>query len=130
MQPDTLKQWLPFIIWVAIIFIVSSIPRLSGEEFGMPLGLDKAAHFIEYAILAFLFYRGERGGRWRMGVPAWSLVISAGLAIAMVDECHQRYVPGRDSSILDWTADAMGIITGTLIGMRRYRSIARRAEKS
>jgi len=130
LQPDTLKQWLPFIIWVAIIFIASSVPRLSGEEFGMPLGSDKAVHFIEYAILAFLFYRGERGERWRIGVPAWSLVISAGLAIAMVDEFHQRYVPGRDSNILDWTADATGIITGTLIGMRRYRSIARRAEKS
>ena len=130
MHRNTLKQWLPFIIWVVVIFVVSSIPRLSGEEFGMPFGSDKVAHFVEYAILAFLFYRGERGERWRMGVPAWVLVIAAGLVIAMIDEYHQRYIPGRDSNFVDWAADAAGIITGTLIGMRRYRSIARRAEKA
>lgn len=130
MRRDSLKQWLPFIVWVAIIFIVSSIPRLSGEEFGMPLGADKAAHFVEYAILAFLLYRGEQGARWQMGVPAWVLVIAGGFVIAMVDEYHQRFVPGRDSNILDWASDAAGIVTGMLLGMRRYRSIASREEKA
>jgi hypothetical protein len=127
---NTLRQWIPFIVWVALIFVVSSIPRLSGEVFGMPRGSDKAAHFIEYAILAFLFYRGERGERWRMGVPAWLLVIAAGLAIALIDEYHQRYIPGRDSNILDLAADAAGIVSGTLIGMRRYKMLGRRAEKA
>ena len=130
MRRDTLRQWLPFIIWVAIIFIVSSIPRLSGEEFGMPLGADKVAHFIEYAILGFLMYRGERGARWRMGVPAWALVIAVGFAIAMVDEYHQRYVPGRDSNVFDWATDAAGVAVGTLIGMRRYRLMVSGVEKT
>jgi VanZ family protein len=115
---------------VAIIFIVSSIPRLSGEKFGMPLGADKVAHFIEYAVLGFLMYRGERGARWRLGLPAWALVMAVGLGIAMADEYHQRYVPGRDSNALDWATDAAGVAVGTLFGMRRYRSIASGAEKT
>ena len=127
---STLKPWLPFIVWVALIFVGSSIPQFPGEVFSMPRGADKVAHFIEYMILAFLFYRGERGERWRMGVPAWFLVIVAGLVIATVDEYHQRYIPGRDSNILDWTADAAGIMSGTLIGMWRHRRLARRAEKT
>jgi VanZ family protein len=130
MQPNKLKQWFPFLVWMALIFVVSSIPRLSGEEFGVPRGLDKIAHFVEYAILAVLFYRGERGERWRMGVPAWLLVIVAGMAIACLDEYHQRYIPGRDSNILDLTADAVGIITGTLFGIRRYKTFTRRVERA
>jgi VanZ family protein len=128
MQRNSIRQWLPFILWMALIFAVSSIPRLSGEQFGMPRWSDKVAHFIEYAILAFLFYRGEGGGRWRLGVPAWLLVIVAGIAIGGVDEFHQRFVPGRDSNIIDLAADAAGVVTGTLIGMWRFRTIGKRVE--
>lgn len=123
-------QWLPFIVWVVLVFAVSSIPHLSVPALGMPHWSDKIAHCTEYAVLAFLFYRGERGERWRMGVPAWLLVIVATLAIASVDEFHQRFIPGRDSDILDWTADATGIFIGTLIGMWRFRTFSRRAEKT
>jgi VanZ family protein len=127
---NTLKQWLPFIIWAALVFVVSSIPRLSVPDLGMPRWSDKVAHFIEYAVLAFLFYRGEGGQRWRMGIPAWLLVIVATLAIASLDEYHQRFIPGRDSSIMDWTADGAGIVVGTVIGMVRFGTFSRRAEKA
>jgi len=129
-QRNTLKQWLPFIVWVVLVFAVSSIPHLSVPAFGMPRWSDKIAHLTEYAVLAFLFYRGERGERWRMGIPAWLLVIVATLAIASVDEYHQRFIPGRDSNILDWTADGVGIVIGTLIGMVRFGTFSRRAEKT
>jgi len=129
-QWNALKSWLPFIVWMTLIFVVSSIPRLSGENFGMPLGSDKIAHFMEYAVLAFLFYRGARGERWRIAIPACLIVIVAGLTIASVDEYHQRFVPGRDSNIIDWVTDAAGIVIGTLIAMRRYRCAARRVEKA
>ncbi|MCX5752445.1 MAG: VanZ family protein [Candidatus Krumholzibacteria bacterium] len=129
MQLKTLKQWLPFFVWVILIFVGSSIPRLSADPFGMPPYSDKVAHYLEYLILAFLFYRGIRGERWRMGFPAWFVVLATGLAIASIDEYHQAYIPGRDANIWDWTADMAGIVTGALIGMRRYRGLARRPEK-
>jgi VanZ family protein len=129
-QRNTLKQWLPFIIWVVLVFAVSSIPHLAVPAFGMPHWSDKIAHLTEYAVLAFLFYRGEGGGRWRMGIPAWLLVIAGGIAIAGIDEYHQRFIPGRDSDILDWTADATGIVIGTLIGLWRFGAFSRRAEKT
>jgi VanZ family protein len=126
---STIKQWLPFILWVTVIFAVSSIPRLSGQKFGMPSWSDKVAHFLEYAILAFLFYRGEGGGRARPGIPAWLVVIAAGIAIGCVDEVHQRFVPGRDASPFDLAADAAGVVTGTLFAVARFRSMGRHAEK-
>jgi VanZ family protein len=130
MRSSTMKQWLPFFAWVVIIFIGSSIPQLPGNPFGLPRGSDKVVHFLEYLILAFLFYRGIRGERWRMGLPAWLIVLAAGLVIASVDEYHQTYIPGRDASIKDWAADMTGVAIGTLIGLRRYRSLAGRSEKA
>ena len=49
-QTKNLKQWLPFIVWVMLIFAVSSIPRLSGDEFGLLRWSDKIAHFLEYLV--------------------------------------------------------------------------------
>lgn len=125
-----MKQLLPFFAWTILVFAVSSIPRLSGDEFGVPAWSDKVAHFLEYLILAFLFYRGIRGERWRMGVPAWLIVLATGLAIASVDEYHQSYIPGRDSNIFDWIADMAGVASGTMLGMRRYRARAGDAEQA
>jgi VanZ family protein len=125
-----MRQLLPFFIWTILVFSVSSIPRLSGDEFGMPAWSDKIAHFLEYLILAFLFYRGIRGERWRMGVPAWLIVLATGLVIASIDEYHQEYIPGRDSNILDWIADMAGVAGGALIGMKRYRARVGDAEQA
>jgi len=129
-RSNTLKQWLPFFAWVVLIFVGSSIPRLPGNPFGLPQWSDKVAHFMEYLILAFLFYRGIRVERWRMGIPAWLIVLGTGLAIASIDEYHQEYIPGRDANGWDWAADMAGVATGALIGMRRYRATAGRPEKT
>jgi VanZ family protein len=129
-QSKTLKQWLPFFAWVVLVFVGSSIPRLPGNPFGLPQWSDKVAHFLEYLVLAFLFYRGVHGGRSRARFPAWFVVLATGLVIASIDEYHQLYIPGRDANIWDWTADMAGIVTGALIGMRRYRASALRSEKA
>lgn len=130
MQSKTLKRWLPFFVWVILVFAGSSIPRPPESPFGMPAGADKVAHFLEYLILAFLFYRGVRGERQRMGLQAWFIVLATGFVIASIDEYHQAYIPGRDANILDWAADMAGIVTGTLVGMKRYRALAGRPEKA
>ena len=121
---------MPFFGWVVLIFVGSSIPRLSGDDFGMPPYADKAAHFLEYLILAFLFYRGVRGDGRRMGLHALFIVLGTGLVIASIDEYHQSFIPGRDSNVGDWIADMAGIATGALIGIRRHRALSRRPEKT
>ena len=66
----------------------------------------------------------EKREKWVVGL------IAVTLAIASVDEYHQRFIPGRDSSIWDWTADAVGIVIGTLIGLVRFGTLSRRPEKT
>jgi VanZ family protein len=125
-----MKRWIPFFAWMILIFVGSSIPRLSTKDLGLPSYSDKVAHFFEYLILGFLFFRGIRGEGRRMGFHALFIVIVTGLAIASIDEFHQSYIPGRDADLWDWTADMAGIVTGALIGMGRTRARSRRAERT
>lgn len=130
-RSKSLKQWVPLFCWVTLIFVGSSIPRLSlGEKFGLPLGADKVAHFTEYLVLALLFYRGLRGERWGKVPPVWLVVVIACLAIGTLDEFHQQFIPGRDANIWDWMADAAGIVSGTLIAMQLRKPSEKDAENA
>jgi len=129
-RSKSLKQWIPLFCWVTLIFVGSSIPRLSGEKFGLPLGTDKVAHFSEYLVLALLFYRGLRGERWGKVPPVWLVAVIACLAIGTLDEFHQQFIPGRDANIRDWMADAAGIVSGTLIAMQLRKPSEKDAENA
>ena len=128
-----LSAWLVAVIFPMVWMLYTSAKstqEIYQNPFGLPKWSDKVAHFLEYLILAFLFYRGIRRERWRMGIPTWLVVVATGLVIASIDEYHQMYIPGRDSNILDWTADMAGVATGALIGMRRYRGPAEAPEQT
>jgi VanZ family protein len=43
------------------------------------------------------------------------LAIALGWEYALLDEIHQSLVPGRISSLGDWTADAAGTVAGVLL---------------
>jgi VanZ family protein len=93
-----------------LVLFVSSRPHLSLGTAGLP-HLDKVAHFVEYAALGALLYRALRlsGGR-RVEALLGTAALAALLALG--DEIFQRRVPGRESSLLDWTADELGAIAG------------------
>lgn len=116
-----LLAWLPAVAWAAVIFALSSRPRLlAGPE--VP-GLDKAAHFGAYAILGWLLARAAD----RSALP---LVVGVllGLLYGASDEVHQMYVPGRSPDVLDWFADAAGVAAATFVYTRlRARRAARMA---
>jgi VanZ family protein len=100
------RRWLPAVIWGAAILVVSSLPRMDLAPRLFP-GCDKVLHFIEYSILG-------------MGLRYWSgggkpLFITGGAGFAALDEFHQKYVPGRHASLLDWVADVSGLVVGFLI---------------
>lgn len=66
---------------------------------------DKLLHFSAYAALAALALFAV--GRHRRGAAA-AFAMSA--LYGCVDELHQRFVPGRSSSLLDLFADALGAL--------------------
>jgi len=93
-----IRRWLPLIVWIVMIFGLSSIPGLSSDDLRFPTGFDKIVHFIEYAIFAMLYYRGLSYGGVRIRWSIVIIVILSGIAFAALDEMYQSYIPRRDSS--------------------------------
>ncbi len=112
-----LLAWLPAVAWAAVIFTLSSRPRLPGP--GLP-GFDKAMHFAAYALLAWLLAFATERSR----LPIIVAVV-LGLLYGATDEFHQSFVPGRSPDVLDWFADAAGVAAATFVYVRRR---ARRAQ--
>lgn len=91
---------------MAGIFYLSSRP---GEAVGLPAPWDKLAHFLAYALLGFLLGLGlDRGGQ-AFGVAA---------LYGLLDEFHQSFTPGREVSLLDFLADALGGALGAFFSSR------------
>jgi VanZ family protein len=104
--------WAPAVIYAAVIFHFSSesnpLPVLTEHVW------DKALHALEYAGLALLVSRGWQGEGFGRG---WALVLAIVVTTlyAASDEFHQLWVPGRDSSVFDWMADAIGGAAGAVL---------------
>ena len=114
-------RWIPLALWIAFIFVMSSIPDLPGEYRDLPPHSDKVVHFIEYFVLAILLYRGIRNDRIeRVGVVL-SILVMMGIGIAGLDELYQSIVPGRDSSAADLAADIGGVTVGAVIIFFRWK---------
>ena len=105
--------WGPAVAVAAVIFAAShmSAPPLAGRV------ADYWAHMVAYALLAAAIVRGLAGGG-RPRVTGARLVLAALLAVvyALTDEYHQSFVPGRDPSVRDLAADAVGAAAGAGAG--------------
>ena len=73
-----------------------------------------AAHFSEYALLAFLAVLLL--ATYRMGrAPALGFSTVFASLYAVTDEIHQIFVPGRAAQFSDWLVDTSGAATGALL---------------
>lgn len=101
---------LPALFWMAFITFMSSRSSLPNINEWYP-NLDKIAHFGVYLILgisvqlAILAYFSKAGR-----ITLMISTVLFGLAFGMSDEFHQSFVPGRDCSLWDLTADAVGLV--------------------
>lgn len=98
--------WLPVALDAALIFFLSSIPRLPSPP--GPFS-DKHFHFASYALFATLLVRALASARIRnvTGRVAVLGILFATLYGA-TDEIHQMFVPGRTAALDDLAADALG----------------------
>ena len=101
-----LKRWMPSLMLMAIIFILSSQSDIPGPP--DPLLdriLKKSAHAIGYGMLAISYAWALAGSGVRQVVPfALCLAILYGIS----DEWHQTFVPNRFGSPLDVLIDTIG----------------------
>jgi VanZ family protein len=107
------RNWLPLLVWAAVIFAFSSVPDLGTGLGGWDLVLRKLAHAAEYALLGALLLRAtSRGG----------LAFALAVLYASSDEIHQAFVEGRVGAVHDVAIDAVGAAIGIVL----YRSVRAR----
>lgn len=106
-----MKKYLLPILWMAVIFTLSSFP---GSAFPQNLlqSFFWLAHLVEYSILGLLWYRALKGKVF--------LVLIICILYGISDEAHQLFVPFREFSVLDMTADAVGACIGIIAGKRLW----------
>ena len=111
-----LLLWIPALSYMAVIFILSSIPDLGTLPGGAS---DKTWHFAGYAGLGVTFLLPLAAGR--LGGVTWSTAAGAILLATLYglsDEFHQTFVPGRSAEALDVVADSFGATLGVgLVGL-------------
>jgi VanZ family protein len=109
-RPSTLRMvalWLPVLLYVGIIFTLSSQPHLQPPLHFV--NADKLMHLLEYGGLGVLLARALRGGMTVLRPARGAVVaIAIGAGIAATDEWYQSFVPGRQSSVYDALADTVG----------------------
>ena len=102
-----LFYWLPPLVWMALIYYVSAQPTLPSLSDSLLDSLLKyGAHFVEYAVLALLWYRAiySRFPHPKIQPLAFIIVV----VYALSDEFHQSFVPGRSATWQDVAVDVIG----------------------
>lgn len=105
--------WLLAIIWMVVIFILSSIGGKSLPSIGITY-FDKIAHFGVFGLLCLLFYRALRV---RQQLPVNKAMLVAAILTSLYgigDELHQHFTPDRYPDVMDWVADTAGAIAACL----------------
>jgi VanZ family protein len=109
--PSRLLLWGPVVLYLAFIFVLSSIAHPPE----LPNGSDKQLHSVLYAGLGMLLARALAGGLARavtLGMVIATTVL-AGL-YGVSDEIHQIFVPPRQVEVFDVVADTIGGALGAI----------------
>jgi VanZ family protein len=123
-----IRAWTPVVVWVGVIFTLSSdafsasstsgilgpllqwlLPEASADTiYRLHVAIRKGAHLGVYAVLALLALRAGRVGH------AWPLARAAALSLACVatvaslDELHQAFAQARTGTLRDVGIDLAG----------------------
>ena len=103
-----MSRWLPVVLWLALIFTLSSIPLNGRIIVKLFRHQDKLIHFLEYGILGALLVRAvyDHG----LGMARYWACIGLAVAVGAIDEVHQSFIPGRMMDWHDLLADTAGAL--------------------
>lgn len=116
------RVWLygPALAWAGLIFWLSHQSRLPEAPGG-----DKVAHLLAYAVMGGVFARPLWFDTRRTPGHVFSSAALLAVLYGLSDELHQSFVPGRDASVGDAVADAVGALLGAAMWVLGCRVLGR-----
>jgi len=117
------------IIWALTIIFVSSIPSIPTLKIHtarVEIRLDYLIHFCEYGLLAFMAFLSFSGNDYKPGLRKYILISLSLIAFAILDEFHQKFIPGRAFNVRDIESNIIGIIAALLFCLVVFRKIGKR----
>jgi VanZ family protein len=118
--------WIPVIAYMIAIFVGQSMPNPPEPPGALT---DKHEHFFFYGVLAVLVLRALANARWRRitaGAACGAIAFAA--LYGVVNEWHQRFVPGRSYDVFDMIANTIGSVLA--VGLVWAWSIIRRRSET
>ena len=112
--------WLPPLALMVLIFALSSLPTTDMDKGVLEFVARKLAHFTEYALLTFLWWRALES---RGGSRAIAAAVAIAVAYAITDEYHQTFVEGRVGAVSDVLIDSAGALAAALLIARSRRAV-------
>jgi VanZ family protein len=114
------------VCWLLIIIVVSSLPSVPVLKIHTEkneIRLDYLFHFGEYGILAFLTFLSFTGEKFKMSWKKYILITAALILFAILDEAHQKLIPGRSFNIMDIMSNVAGIVGALIFCVFFFRKI-------
>lgn len=102
-----LTNWIPAILVMTLIFAISSVKGVTINQIG--LGKESYhinGHFLLFVLLCLTYYKATK-----------NILLSMFITImyGISDEIHQKFTPGRSSSMFDIYVDSMGAVLAGIV---------------
>ncbi len=119
-----LAYWSIFIIYGAVIFVLSSIPLTFHTSYFPQI--DKLIHAVEFGLFSVFLFRAIQLSFLKTPV-LYLILITAFVSIlyGALDEYHQFFTPLRTADLFDLLADTLGVLIaqGMILGKVYIRTL-------
>jgi VanZ family protein len=87
-------------------------------------------HFGEYGVLTFITFLSFAGNEFRINYKKIIIITVSLILFAVLDELHQKLIPGRTCSIKDVASDVTGAFAAVVVTLLIFRSIGIRIKNT
>ena len=99
------RRTIALLLYATLVLTVSSIPGAVISEAGLSSS-DVLYHFASYLLMGVIAHAA---------LHRWERALAYGGAVALVDELHQYFIPGRTVSAIDLGLNSGGLTAGILM---------------
>jgi VanZ family protein len=123
MKPASRYLFAGWLLTIIIVSSIPSIPTLKIHTANAEIRLDYLMHFCEYGVLAFLAFLSFADNNFKMSYRKYFNITICLLAFALLDEFHQKLIPGRSFNPKDIMSNISGVFAGLLFCIIVFRKI-------